>query len=191
MACPKPGLRKPIVGLALGLACMATAALAQSPVGTGGATATGGVQVEILVPLSMARTSDMSFGQIAASNRAGTVTVDGATQRCSATAGVREFGTCRSARFTGMGSRNANARIVISPTTSLTGPGATMTLTGVFLHDDTSISVTRHTDTGDQSFGIASATGTYTLNLGGTLHVNADQAPGVYTGTIMVTVQYQ
>lgn len=189
MACSARRWRAVAICMTIAAAGLPSLALAQT--GAGGVTATGGVQVEILVPLSIARTSDMSFGQIAASNRAGTVTVDGATQLCSVTAGVREFGTCRSARFTGMGSRNANARIVISPTTSLTGPGQTMTLTGVFLHDDSSIAVTRHSDTGDQSFGIASATGTYTLNLGGTLHVNADQTPGIYTGTIMVTVQYQ
>lgn len=189
MACSARRWRAIAICMTIAAAGLPSLALAQT--GAGGVTATGGVQVEILVPLSMARTSDMNFGRIATSGTAGTVTVDGTTQDCTTTAGVRGFGTCHSARFTGSGAHNANARITISPTADLTGPGTTMLLTGVFLHGDASITVTAHSASSDQSFGIASPSGAYSLNLGGTLHVNAHQAPGVYTGTIMVTVQYQ
>jgi hypothetical protein len=43
---------------------------------------------------------------------------------------------------------------------------------------------------GNQRYSIVSSSGIFTLSIGATLHVNANQAPGVYHGSITVSVQY-
>ena len=42
-----------------------------------------------------------------------------------------------------------------------------------------------------ERYTIVTASGIYLLNVGGRLNVNANQAPGVYNGSITVSVQYQ
>lgn len=143
----------------------------------------------------------MSFGRLAPVATAGTVTVDGLSGACTAS-GVVQLGGCQAAQFVGMAARNSNARISLTGVTSLTGPGAPMTLSNVFVVNDATISFAGNPNAngngvgltqgnGNQRYSVTSSSGIFTLNLGATLNVNAGQLPGVYTGSITVTVQYQ
>ncbi|MDE2596741.1 MAG: DUF4402 domain-containing protein [Sphingomonadales bacterium] len=180
----------------------APAAMAQSVPASGAVTTTGTARATIVAPLTLVKSSDMSFGRIAASAVAGTVTVDGQTNACVVTGGVLETSSCQAAVFTGMGTKNMNARISLTAVNNLTGPGTAMALTNVFLYNDATISFAGNPNAngkgvgltqgnGNQRYSIISNSGVFTLKLGGTLNVNANQAPGVYTGSITVTVQYQ
>lgn len=172
-------------------------------------TASVGAEIHIVEPASLIRTRDMVFGKIVQQAGAGTVVLDAATDTCTTSAGLLRLGICRSAQFTGMGTRNMQVRINGPASILLTGPGQSMVLNGFLM--DTSPDLTAVTGggggggngngnafgwsnapgQGNRRFRIVSPTGIFTFGVGGTLNVNANQAPGVYTGTFSVTVQYQ
>lgn len=166
------------------------------------ASATATTQAVVVAPTTIVKVQDMSFGRIVARPQPGTVTVSGATGACTVTGPILEVGTCRQAIFAGMGTKNMRARISLDSVISLTGPGQTMVLDQVFLSNDASISFTGNSNAngqgvgltqgnGNQRYTITSNTGIFTLKIGGRLNVNANQLPGIYNGSITVTVQYQ
>jgi hypothetical protein len=164
--------------------------------------AQGHAQAVVVAPLTLVKVRDMDFGKILPSTAAGTVTINPVTNACTNTGGARSFGNaCRAAVFAGMGKNPFKARITMSNITQLTGPGAAMTMDTFIVGANSSISFTGNTNAqgngngllnggGNQRYQITSSSGIFTLNLGATLHVNANQAPGNYTGTFSVTVQY-
>lgn len=166
------------------------------------ASATASTRAVVVAPLSLIKVQDMSFGKIVPRPQAGTVTINGATGACTVTGPILEVGTCSQAIFVGMGTRNMRARISLDSVISLTGPGQTMLLDNVFLSNDSTISFSGNANAngqglgltqgnGNQRYTIQSATGIYSLKVGGRLNVNANQLPGIYNGSIIVTVQYQ
>lgn len=165
-------------------------------------TVTGQTQAVVVSPLSVIKVQDMSFGRIVPRPTAGTVTVDTSTGGCVVTGVILEVGTCHLARFDGMGTKNMNARISLTSVANLTGPGQTMVLDNVFLGRNSSISFAGNPNAngkgvgltqgnGNQRYSITTNSGIFTLLVGGRLNVNANQAPGVYTGSITINVQYQ
>jgi len=166
------------------------------------ASATATTQAVVVAPATLVKVQDMSFGRIVARPQAGTVTVNGTTGACTVTGPILEVGTCRQAIFAGMGTKNMRARISLDSVVSLTGPGQAMVLDQVFLSNDATISFSGNPNVngqgvgltqgnGNQRYTIASNSGIFTLKIGGRLNVNANQLPGIYTGSITVTVQYQ
>ncbi len=166
------------------------------------AGATGTTQAVVVAPATIVKVQDMSFGRIVARPQPGTVTVSGATGACTVTGPILEVGTCRQAIFAGMGTKNMRARISLDSVVNLTGPGQAMVLDQVFLSNDSTISFSGNPNAngqgigltqgnGNQRYTITSPTGIFTLKVGGRLNVNANQLPGIYTGSITVTVQYQ
>jgi Domain of unknown function (DUF4402) len=134
----------------------------------------------IVSPLSLIKTSDLLFGDIASSSTAGTVTVDATTGTRTATGGVTLLGgTVHPASFTGVAS-GLNLVVIQSPATPVTltqvGGAQTMRITSFTIQGGTlRLFLTR------QAFD---------FNVGGTLAVNANQADGVYQGTFPVTINY-
>ena len=166
------------------------------------ASATATTQAVVVAPATLVKVQDMSFGRIVARPQAGTVTVNGTTGACTVTGPILEVGTCRQAIFAGMGTKNMRARISLDSVVSLTDPGQAMVLDQVFLSNDATISFSGNPNAngqgvgltqgnGNQRYTIASNSGIFTLKIGGRLNVNANQLPGIYTGSITVTVQYQ
>jgi hypothetical protein len=117
-----------------------------------------------------------------------------ATANCQPSAGLVHTGDCQSARFVVRGKKAEHVRIEDLDNTgivTLTGPnGATMTL------DTMTISVSGMTRNGQGNgfrFGnwrIDDASGIANFWIGGTLHVDANQAPGVYNGTLTMDVEF-
>lgn len=167
------------------------------------ATATGHSRAIVVAPLTLIKVDDLDFGRIAVGNAPGTVSINPTTGECTVTGPIIETGGCHRARFSGMGTKNMNARISLSQVTNLTGPGQTMVLDNVILGSNATIDITGNTNsngigvgltTGNgnsKRYSISTATGIYDLYVGGRLNVNANQLPGVYTGSITVSVQYQ
>lgn len=165
-------------------------------------TVTGRAQAVVVAPLSVIKVQDLDFGRIAPRPQPGTVTVDTATGGCVVTGPILQVGTCRLARFDGMGTKNMNARISLTSVVDLTGPGQAMVLDNVVLGPNSTISLTGNSNANGKGVGltkggngaryqITTNSGIYSLYVGGRLNVNANQAPGLYTGSISISVQYQ
>lgn len=168
------------------LSCLAALPAAAQNVATVG----GSAQVVVIKPLTIVKSRDLSFGKILPGTAAGTVTVAPATGTCTASAAVKSFGTCRSAEFVGMGQQGAWIRIQANGTTQLTGPGAPMTLSNLTIDASPDLSPTILQAVGIPIYRINPASGIFDFRIGGQLTVNANQAPGIYSGTFNVTYDY-
>ncbi len=165
-------------------------------------TTTARARATVVAPLSVVWVQDLKFGRIVPRPQAGTVTVDQITGACTVTGPILEVGKCQFAQFAGMGSKNMNARISLTNSTSLTGPGQAMVLDRITLGTNSTISFAGNANANGRGVGltkggngerysITTNSGIYLLNIGGRLTVNANQAPGIYNGTITISVQYQ
>jgi spore coat protein U-like protein len=159
------------------------------------ATGTGSSSAVVVEPLSLIKVQDLSFGKIVPRPTAGTVTVNEDTGACTVTGAIMQVGSCRTAQFTGMGRRNMTVRFTLPSTVTLTSPGgATMiadTLTVGSAPDVTYIGGNGNGNgAGNRRYRINPPSGIFTFRVGARLNVGANQAPGIYTGTFNVTVQY-
>lgn len=171
------------------LALMAAMAVAGATIGsvTQAAQATANASGTVVAPIAIAAVADLAFGTFAP-GVGGSVTVSTSGVR-SATGPVLLTATPSSAaRFTITGQAGATYSIVHSGTVVLTntsGAGAeTMALTK--FSDSTGSNATSGTVTS----GTLDAAGAQSLYVGGTLAVGPSQVAGVYTGTVVATVEY-
>lgn len=156
--------------------------LANNSYGQANATATASTTATIITPISITKTMDMNFGNVAVNGVSGTVVLSTADSR-SRTGGVTlpgVTGSVKSAAFKvdGDGTRVFTIALPSSPITLSDGVSGTMTV-GTFV----STPATTGTLAG----------GTATVKVGATLNVNANQTPGIYTNAsdLFVTVDYQ
>jgi Mat/Ecp fimbriae major subunit len=156
-----------LAGAAAAAAMSSTAAYAD----TESATAT----VQILGAVELTKFADMDLGTVASGAASGTVALPTTSNTRNCT-GVTCVGTASRARFQVTAATNGYViDVTHSPTATLTGPGASMSLT------------------------LASSASTITFNsaslqdifVGGTLTVGANQAAGTYNGNFTVTAEYQ
>jgi hypothetical protein len=150
------------------------------------------VGVGLIEPLTITRLSDMDFGDIIG-NVAGTIVLSAEdTAVCTPSAGLVHTNVCEAASFGGSGTSNQRVR-VRRPTGGsivLTGPGADMTLDDFTIDGGTTLTPVSSNPAWER-FRIATADGTFIFYVGGTLNVNANQAPGVYSGTFTIRLDYQ
>ncbi len=178
--CPLPKQR--------GLAAIALlfAATAATPAAAQNRTQ-GEAEAIVLRPLSFFKVNDLDFGSIIASGTAGTVRLqpDGTRTR---TGGATLAGNgAEPARFAGLGTPNRQVNISLGANSIfITGPGAPMRVRD-FEIGSTPTAILSTTPT---RFTIASALGNYNFPVGATLEVGANQAPGDYSGTFTVTLNY-
>ena len=144
----------------------------------------------LVTPLSFVKQTDLDFGQIIASDTAGTVTMD-STGAVTTTGGVVQIdGTQIPARFWGYGTFNQRVLINIDANTyTLTRDGGTetMILDRVTIGSRPPIRI----GTNPRRFRIANPDGYFSFTIAGRLRVGADQAPGVYKGEFTVTLEYE
>lgn len=143
----------------------------------------------IIRPLSFIVFEDLNFGQIIASNTAGTVTLTPGGVR-TATNGIALIGTEFSgARFAGQGRLNQIVTIALAANTiQITGPGNNRMRVRTFTIGSTPTVVL---STNPRRFRITGANGIFAFTVGATLEVGANQVPGLYTGNWDVTLEYQ
>jgi hypothetical protein len=134
----------------------------------------GEATVTILPALSAQQAAPLRFGRVLPSGAPGVVTVmPGGAVSCSAA--MRCVGGAEPARFTVSGGSGGVVLITIASEARLAGPGtASMTLRPIA-----------------SASQIALADGTATLQVGGSLDVGADQAPGAYSGQFDIAFEYQ
>ena len=156
-----------LAGVAAVAAMSSTAAFAD----TENATAT----VQILGAVELTKFTDLDLGTVASGAAVGTVALPTSSNTRTCT-GVTCVGTASRARFQVTAATNGYVvAISHSPTATLTGPGASMSL------------------------ALAASTTSVTFNsaalqdifVGGTLTVGANQVAGTYNGAFTVTADYQ
>lgn len=166
--------------------------LISAPVQAQTASTNATAQAVIVEPASLLKIRDLDFGGIAAQPTAGTVTVNPNSGACTATGGVISVGNCGFAEFGGQGVRRMRMRITLPTTVTLTGPGgATMTADTFTLGLAPDIVQVPSPGNSPPRYEIASNSGIFTFRVGGRLNVGTNQAPGLYNGNFVVTVQYQ
>jgi len=148
------------------------------------ATATATASATIITPITIVKTVDLNFGNVAVSATiAGTAILDPAGTRTTGGAGgvtlPATTGTVSAASFTVSGQASYTYAITL-PASCTIADGASHSMT-----------VDNFTSS-PSSTGTLSASGTETLNVGATLNVAAAQASGLYTNAtgVPVTVNY-
>jgi hypothetical protein len=145
------------------------------------ATQTSTIRTTLRKPVTIALLRDLDFGRVVATATAGTVTIDPDTATRSVTGGaIAAAGSPQTARF----------RIVATPATLViitrnalpvltrSGGGATMPVTLLTMNGTANPITTP-------------ASGTFDIDIGGTLSVAANQADGSYSGTFQMNADYQ
>lgn len=147
----------------------------------------GETQAIVLRPLSFFKVNDLDFGDIIASGAAGTVRIapDGTRTR---TGGVTLPGSGgEPARFAGLGSYNRQVNISLGANSIwITGPGTRMRVRDFEIGS----TPTAILSTSPTRFRITAPLGNYNFPIGATLEVGANQAPGDYSGSFTVTLNY-
>jgi hypothetical protein len=170
----------------LGAAVTAFAAFAAMPAHAD--TKQGNAEITIVRPLSFVIDDNLDFGNVIRGTTAGTVIVAPNGARTS-TGGVilANGGGHKAASFAGRGTNNQRVDISLgAPSILIVGPGAPMRV-HTFVLGSTPTAVLTTTP---QRFRINSATGVFAFPVGATLDVAANQAPGKYTGTWTITLNY-
>ena len=164
---------------------VATPALAQ-------ATALNANANSVVVrPLSFIKDDDLEFGFLVRGTTAGTVVMAPDNTR-TATGGVTLApGRNRPSRFAGFGATGQQVQISVAAniiTINRTGGGGSMTVDTFRIG---SAPTWQNITTAPRTFTIGSSTGVFNFALGATLRVAANQAPGFYSGTFTVILNYQ
>jgi hypothetical protein len=160
--------------LAIGLIAISASTFAQ-------VSATATASATIITPITITKTTDLNFGNIAVNATPGTVVIDPAGTR-TVTGGCTlptTVGTVAAAAFTVSGVATSTYSITLpAGATTITSGANTMTV-------DTWTSSPTPTGTLD-------GTGNQTLSVGATLNVAGSQAAGTYTSAtpFTVTVNY-
>jgi hypothetical protein len=142
------------------------------------ATITANVNANISGAIAASASSGLAFGDVSPGISAGTVTIDVSGFRSSA-GGVT----------LGLSSPFSPAIFLVSGTPSssyaITSPGTLSLSNGIgnFMTVDGFA-------TSPNGTGLLDSSGTQTLKVGGTLHVNANQPGGSYTGVLAMTIVY-
>ena len=174
------GLRSQLASSAAALACLAAQpALA----GSAGTTVAGGtVGGQVAAPIALVAVKPLSFGTFAQPTTAGTMVMAPqgnftTTGGMTSASGVAQPTTRGAAAFTVSGTPGASYGIYGVASVTISNGSATMT-------------VSQFTTDVGLAIGQLGAGGTSSFDIGGTLTASARQAPGAYTGTFPIIVQY-
>ncbi|WFL78388.1 DUF4402 domain-containing protein [Altererythrobacter arenosus] len=141
--------------------------------------------------LNLTHLEDMDFGQIVETTGGTIVMSPFPNASCTVTGSVIHSGVCQPASFGGSGDNGKIVRIKKPPSArlTLTGPGADMEITNMTIDGSPELQLIQSTP-GYSRYRIDSVTGIFEFRVAGTLNVGANQAPGLYTGTFEITIQY-
>jgi hypothetical protein len=151
--------------------------------------ATAHTTAVIETPVIIVISADMDFGKIAYASAPGTVILSAASSAtCTTSGGLLHTGNCQAATFDGKVRFLFALQVTLPAGNSITlvGPGgATMAVNDFTFRPGPGL-----LNFGANRFLILNLDGSYTFYAGGTLHVAANQAPGVYNGTFQIQLNY-
>lgn len=151
------------------------------------ATAQSETKAIVLRPLSFFKVNDLNFGDIIPSGSQGTVRLYPDGTRTANNGIILVNNNHEPARFAGLGTYNQQVAISLtSNTVWITGPGAPMRVNNFEIGS----TPTAMLSTAPLRFRIGSTLGNFNFPLGARLRVNANQAPGDYSGTFTIILNY-
>ncbi len=172
------------------LVCAVPFTPAYAQAGSGTDSDTADARAVVVTRNSFVLVQDLNFGDILAGNTITSIVrlqPNGTRTRLSGNA-VLVNNNHQVARFAGQGRRNQVVLISISSNSiNLTGPGAPMLVSQFEIGSTPTAFIT----TAPQSFTITSTSGVFNFPVGARLRVNANQAPGLYSGTFDIILDYQ
>lgn len=139
------------------------------------AVATADAGATIIAPISITSLVDLHFGDIVPADSAGSVELTPAGARSSSGVTLGSGDDVTVATFSVSGDPDATFAITLPVSSTLTGPGDSMTVDEYSSSPET---------------GLLDSSGDATLAVGATLNVGASQVAGAYTGIFDVTVAY-
>jgi hypothetical protein len=175
----KSTILRAMAALFTALFALPGAAIADTYVGDG--------QVAVVTPLSFIRVENLDFGRVIPSTTAGTITISTTNNRTAA-GGVTIMGNdFQRARFAGRGTLGQRVRIrIVETSINLTGPGAPMLVDNFNISPDGTLLQLGNSP----NYIILDLSGIFWFNVGARLSINANQAPGTYSGTFTTTLDY-
>lgn len=165
----------------------ACAAALCAAIAANAASQSNAVRVVSIKPLNILKIADLDFGSIIPAATAGTVTMNAQTGVRTGTVVTLAGGAFSRANFVAAGTPLRVVTLALSPSPAITISNGAATMTVNQLR----VSANGGTP---QPFGpnhALNAIGVITFNIGGRLNVGANQAPGLYTGTFTLTMDYQ
>lgn len=150
--------------------------------GAGSSSLSSTIGATVFRSIAMTKTTDLSFGRIAVpSSGSATVSLAPATGAVTLSGGARKVSSVAStaAAFSVSGEGGQAVTVTVPSTITMTGPGGDVSVT------------TSATGSGSQTLsGSIGSAGTLSPTVGGSFSLPSTLAPGSYTGTFSVTVQY-
>jgi hypothetical protein len=139
----------------------------------------------VLLPLTLTRSADLDFGTVIASAVAGDVTIDEDSGARSVTGGVTPVPTAPGGRavFDGAGTAGQQVDLTLTPPVGnvLVSGANTINISNFTLDGGVGLTDSR----------IIGATGAFTVGVGGTFDIAANQPNGLYAANFSLTAQYQ
>ena len=187
-------LRRARKARATKVACATLAAVALAPLPAAAAQQDNALLRSEIVDTAIIRNAGaMDFGNIFPTTAGGTVVISAsATPPCSVTGGLGRSGPCKSPIFNGTAFFQADVRVQrpAGNAITLTGPGGATMVVDTFTFSSTGLTAYLGTTGANSRFRVDATDGTYTFYVGGTLHVAANQVPGIYNGSFQVRITY-
>jgi Domain of unknown function (DUF4402) len=140
------------------------------------AAGTASASANVTSGVTLSKTTDLDFGDVISGAAAGTVVVDTTGARTSGgSASLGSGATVAAASFdvNKAGAGNPHFSVSLPVSTTITSGANTMTV-DTFVHNATAVPPYEKVP--------------FTLNVGATLHVGANQPSGTYSGTFLVTI---
>lgn len=152
-----------------------------------GAAQTGMTKVVAIKPTNILNVTPLDFGSIIPAAAAGTVTINAQTGIRTGTVVTLAGGPFSRARFVAAGTPLRVVTLTLNPSPGIviTSGASTMTINQLRVSANGG---------GPQPLGpnhTLDAIGVITFDIGGRLIVGANQAPGLYSGTFTLTMDYQ
>lgn len=150
-------------------------------------TEVANAEITVVRPLSFVIDDNLDFGTLIPGTAAGTVVMAPTGARTANNGIVLVGAGHKPASFAGQGTNNQRVDVSIgSNSIFITGPGAPMRVRDFIIGSTPTAVLT----TTPRRFRINSPTGIFAFPIGATLEVGANQAPGTYSGTWSVTLNY-
>lgn len=184
------GIRPFVLTCAMVFACLLSAALIATPAQAQSQRSID-VRMAVFGDLNLTKVEDLDFGDIVETGGGTIVMSPFPNASCTVSGSLVHTGACQPAIFGGSGDDGQIVRIKKPPSARLTlvGPGADMDITDMTIDGSPELQLIQSTP-GYSRYRINSVTGIFQFRVAGTLNVGANQAPGVYTGTFNITIQY-
>lgn len=146
----------------------------------------------MVADITLTKTRDLDFGRIVAPRNGRVDMTATVTATCTPNNTLLVLDTCESAAFAGTGIAGAQIRVRVPPSRriNLAGPGQDLRLRRMEVGAGDGLTFLRRVNR-NFDFTINEPGGAFEFFVGGRLLIRNNQAPGVYSGTFDIEIDYE